>query len=616
MVAFSIAVADAANIAIDTDKSDITLDSSWAGDVAPGASDRASFAVDGFYGPFTMSKDMTISGFSSGGWGRFTATPQTFDLCGNTLTLTGSGDAAFQPCNLGPRNHLEFSNGTIAFTGNGFFAIGYNKDSYSGSWLKLSGITMTGVGGGDDTVIIGGGDGGNFNCELKIEEGSSVSIAGNVALSPKGLSSANSSNRLFVDGSTLTLSKGLIIGGGGVLEVTGGSVLSANTFSSGMTAGRSSTLVSNSTVNCSWSYESGGSADCSGDFTEVVGASAKLTAGRFRPGNSAASTTVWAHDGATLQGKSLTYIGHQGPATVVVSNANLSARDLLVGNSAGAAGSKLQILGGSSSLDVTYSTYAVASHEFFGLGGSSSIEIAQGANLGMWAGQDLITMTIGQSSSSNMFTVSGTGTVYSAPAEIMRIGTVDTTGNVIQVSDGATYTIRRAIVHGTNTFKVSNATVNIGHGDGYHTSIIVGESGGGSQLVLAGAAPKINFTATQTLGGIKVEPGSKIVFELPPEPYSVVPINTYWLHMAYDSSGENIGQIDIDVSNIPKTHTRLAYRLLHVPSATETQYLHEDVIARVNSLDSVKAVGGRLAWHGSDLVFSVPGTLGMKIIVR
>ena len=215
-VTASIAVADAATIEIGTDKSDITLAASWAGNIAPGASDIASFAVDGFYGPFTMSTDMTIWSFSSGGWGRFNTTPQTFNLCGKTLTLARSGETAFQPCNNGPRNHLEFSNGTIDFSGNGFFTIGYDKNSFSGSWLKLSRITMTGVGGGSDTVTVGGGSGGNFNCELKLEEGSSVSIAGSIALSPNGLSNADSSNRLLVDGSTLTLSTALRMGGGGV----------------------------------------------------------------------------------------------------------------------------------------------------------------------------------------------------------------------------------------------------------------------------------------------------------------------------------------------------------------------------------------------------------------
>ena len=52
---------------IGSDKSDFALAESWAGGAAPGAGDFVSFAVDGFYGPFTLSKDVTYQRFTSGG---------------------------------------------------------------------------------------------------------------------------------------------------------------------------------------------------------------------------------------------------------------------------------------------------------------------------------------------------------------------------------------------------------------------------------------------------------------------------------------------------------------------------------------------------------------------
>jgi len=611
---FSAATVRATTIGVSS--GDFTLDASWSGGTAPGASDTADFAVDQAYGPFTMSKDMTVWSLSSGGWGKFTDTPQAFDLKGHTLTLMRSNSGyAFSPCTGGPRNHIEFSNGTIAFSGGDYFTIGYNPGSYSGSWLKLSGMTMTGATG----MSIGCGDSGNHNCEVKIEDKSSVSIAGAISVSPNGLASGGEQpNRLIVDGGSAVNATGsLTMGGGGLLEVKDGSATGLTSFNHGNgTAGNCRTLISNATVTCSWAYEST-SAEGFHNDTEVVGSTAKLSSFYFRPGGSGGLGTIFAHDGATLEGRSTTWLGSSGPIAVTVSNANLKAHQLIVGKTSAASGaSSLRILGASSSLKLSFD-YPYTDNDIFGTGGSSIFEIAQGAKVSPWADTSYTTVYVapGMSSSGNAFVVSGAGTEYDAPIEQVTVGSAATAGNSVQVLSNATYVVKRMTIKGQNTFKVSDSTVNISHGDGYHTSLSVGggTSAPDSQLVIAGAAPKINFTETVSHGGIKVYPGSKIVYELPAEPYAVVPFETFWLNVTYPEGSDQIGEIDIDVSKIPEKHERLKYKLATV---IETKWLHQDVIDRVNNLDQVKAVKGRLAWQDNDLVFTVPGTMGLSVIVR
>lgn len=608
---------------IGSDKSDLALAESWEGGVAPGAGDFVSFAVDGFYGPFTLSKDVTYQRFTSGGWGRFDSingnAAQQFDLCGHTMTLTGyrAGDGyLFDPCNSGPRNHFVFSNGKIAIGQSGNVTIGW--PSYYNSQVRLSGIELAGV------ATLNVGYGGSYNCELRIDGGSSVSPS-RMILSSAGVGANTAApNRLIVDNATLSVSEYFQSGSGGVVELTDGAEFLALAFQSGLLAGRSRMSVSNSTLAVAGTYETAKVQESS-DEAEIAGPSARFTAGKFLPGNHpAAAATVLAYDGATVEGTGSVHIGEAGPAEVTISNANLKAYGLVVGASADAAGSSLRICGGGASLAMNDNYGSSRDKDIFGAGGSSRFEVAGGARINPWswnASWSLYPRTIiGRSSSGNIFSVAGADTVYDSYLTELEVGASSTEGNRFEVSEGAVCNLKRLFLFGSNTIKIADATVNISHGDAYHTSLVVGTAGAvGGRLVLSGAAPKINFTHSASHGGIKMLPGTKIVYELPAAPYETAPLDTYWLNIQPDAGmpEQPLAEIVLDLAGLPKSHDRLVYKLLHVQDVLGgVNAIHADAIARVNNRPEIKAVKGRLEWKDTCLIFTVPGNRGMKMVVR
>lgn len=541
---------------IGSDKSDFALAESWAGGVAPGAGDFVSFAVDGFYGPFTLSKDVTYQRFMSGGWARFDSingnAAQQFDLCGHTMTLTGyrAGDGyLFDPCNSGPRNHFVFSNGKIAIGQSGNVTIGWQ--SCYNSQVRLSGIELAGV------ATLNVGYGGSYNCELKIDGGSVVSSS-RMELSQHGVGENSSTpNRLLVDNAKLSVSDYFKLHSGGVIELTQGAELSAPSFQSGLLAGSSKTFISNSTLVATAAYETA-KAEGSEDYVELSGESAVLKAKQILSGNHPlAVASVLAHDGAVVEGTERFCVGNEGPATMIISNATVKSAALDVGASENAAGSVLRICGDDGLLEA---------------GG------------------------------------------------MLTVGTKAKTGCRFEVSDRATGNIKRLFLFGANTIKVADATLNISHGDSYHTSLVVGTAGAvGGQLILSGAAPKINFTHAASKGGVKMLPGTKIVYELPPTPYETAPLDTYWLHIQPDAGMPNqpLAEIAIDLSCVPTSHDRLVYKLLHVQDVLGgVNAIHADAIARVNNLPEIKAAGGRLEWKETDLVFTLPSNRGLRMTVR
>ena len=541
---------------IGSDKSDFALAESWAGGAAPGAGDFVSFAVDGFYGPFTLSKDVTYQRFTSGGWGRFDSingnAAQQFDLCGHTMTLTGyrAGDGyLFDPCNSGPRNHFVFSNGKIAIGQSGNVTIGW--PSYYNSQVRLSGIELAGV------ATLNVGYGGSYNCELKIDGGSVVSSS-RMELSQHGVGENSSTpNRLLVDNAKLSVSEYFKLHSGGVIELTQGAELSAPSFQSGLLAGSSKTFISNSTLVASAAYETA-KVEGSEDYVELSGESAVLKAKQILSGNHPlAVASILAHDGAVVEGTERFCVGNEGSATMIISNATVKSAALDVGASENAAGSVLRICGDDGLLEA---------------GG------------------------------------------------MLTVGSKAKTGCRFEISDRATGNIKRLFLFGANTIKVADATLNISHGDSYHTSLVVGTAGAvGGRLVLSGAAPKINFTHSASHGGIKMLPGTKIVYELPAAPYETAPLDTYWLNIQPDAGmpEQPLAEIVLDLAGLPKSHDRLVYKLLHVQDVLGgVNAIHADAIARVNNRPEIKAVKGRLEWKDTYLIFTVPGNRGMKMVVR
>lgn len=551
----------AANVTIGKDKSDIALDASWSGNVAPGSGDSVNFGVDGFYGPFTMSTDVTYQRFQSGGWGMFDPVngkaAQQFDLCGHTMTLTGSSESdsyVFNPCNNGPRNHFVFSNGKIAILQNGNVTIGWGGN-FNSSRLRLTGIELTGVA----NLTIGMYQ--SVDAELRIDGGSVVSAAG-MTLSRDGIgNNVDKTNRLLVSNASLAVANGFSMSSGGVVELAEGASFAVGTFQSGLLAGETSVLISNATLAVARAYETAKGAG-STDRTEVVGASALLKAKEICVGNNPdASVVILTRDGATVEGTDAVWVGNDGPATLTLSNANLKTRSLAIGKSADSAGSVLRLVGADALCD-------------------------------------------------------------SYDAEL-PVGVLSTSGSRLEVADGAVCNLRRLFVKGSNTITVAGGTINISHGDSYHTSLVLGGSDDvGGRLVFSGQDPAINFTDYAGKGafhgGVKAFPGTKVVWNLPAKPYATAPLDTYWLHMQYDEThpGAPLAEIEIGLSGIPKTHGRLAYKLLHVVDSTGVNAIHADAIARVNALPEVKAVRGRLAWKGYDLVFTVPSTLGTLITLK
>ena len=616
----------AANVTIGKDKSDIALGPSWSGGVAPGSGDSVNFGVGGFYGPFTLSADVTYQRFASGGWGLFDPingnAAQEFDLCGHTMTLTGNavGDSyVFNPCNGGPRNHFVFSNGKIAILQNGSVTIGWSSSLYR-SRVHLTGIELTGI------ANLSLGMSQSYDSELSIDGGSAVS-ANRMTLSREGVgSNTDKPNRLFAANARLDIADSFQTSSGGVVELAEGASFAVGTFQSGLLAGETSVLISNATLAVARAYETAKGAG-STDRTEVVGASALLKAKEICVGNNPdASAVILARDGATVEGSDAVWVGNEGPAALTFSNANLKARALVIGKSAGSAGSVLRFTGESCSLEIGYDSLE---NELFGAGGASRFEVCRGARINPWTWNESWQFAayprniVGGASSSNVFSVVGAGTLYDSYHAELTVGCRSTAGNRFEVADGATCNLRRLFISGTNTFMVAGGTVNVSHGDSYHTSIVIGASGdGGGQLVFSGAAPKIDFTDYDGRGafhgGVKACPGTKIVYNLPAMPYEIVPLDTYWLHMQHDENHPEmpLAEISLGLSDIPKTHGRLAYRLLHVQDVSCISATHSDVIARVNDLPEVKAIRGCLAWRGTDLVFTVPSSLGMVIIAR
>ena len=622
--------------------------------------------------PYRASQAVTFAGMQLSG---SSGASSVFDLSSGSVTLNGNTATDLQFMSSGLTAVMK--GGSFA-VGKGS-QIGYTS-SVAGNTLVLDGCTFTHTGStlmvgastssGNAVVLTNGAsaslatleicnNGGRGN-RFEVNAGCTVTTSGNVLsdsyggkqdtddglllVRGAGASIATSNGRyLYIgyrhDNNTVTVADGgsLSIPGGtlefGVTSGTGGSshcangrlnVLNGATVSTynlmmGINSHGNTTVVSNATLNVGYATIVGST----GGTNRLVatGSSSTVVAARLRLGMDDGSdrNEVVVSDGAKLTAMSDFVVGSSTMFNeVVASNATLQVQSFVIGKYAAASNNAVRIKGPSAVLTQTRNSWGQTdANGYFGCGANGLLELSD---------RCVVTSphpapVIGGLSNGNVLRITGGAQATGSNPCVGRAATANTdatTGNRLEVLDGAKYTVVRPYVKGVgNGIVVSNATLYTSNTQTNTVYIGCVESGelvgatSNNYLRLEGSTPDVRLVST---GGYCIWNGSRVEFVLPPEPYAKAPLCGSQLHV--DATSD----IVVDLSAVDATrHGKLRYPLFEVSVNNDAlrNMLNAEALRRANARLAGKAV---IAWEGSGigskLVCTVKGNNGMVILFR
>lgn len=425
-----------------------------------------------------------------------------------------------------------------------------------------------------------------------------------------------------------TLQFGVASGTGGAshcangwLNVLNGATVSTYNLTMGINSHENTTFVSNATLNVGYATLLGSTGGTGTNRLVATGSSTTVVTTRLRLGMETGNdcNEVVVSDGAKLTAMSDFVVGSATQFNeVVASNATLQVQSFVIGKYAAASNNAVRITGPSAVLTQTKNSWGQTDAiGYFGQGANGLLELSD---------RCVVTSphpapVIGNLSNGNVLRITGGAQATGSNPCVGHAATASTdatTGNRLEILDGAKYTVVRPYVKGVgNGIVVSNATL---YSNNTQTNtVIIGYVASGdlvgatsnNYLRLEGSSPDVRLFST---GGYCIWNGSRVEFVLPPEPYDKAPLCGSQLHV--DASSD----IVVDLSAVDATsHGKLRYPLFEVSVNNDSlrSMLNADALRRANARLAGKAV---IAWEGSGigstLVCTVKGNKGMMLLFR
>ena len=534
------------------------------------------------------------------------------ESAGNAVVLTNGASASLatlEICNNGGRgNRFEVNAGcTVTTSGH------VMSDSYGAKQASDDGLLLVRGAGASLTLAA--------NKNLYIgwrHDNNVVTVADGAALSLSGLGTIQFGYAASGSGSSPC--------GHGALNLLDSASASCYKLNVGKFSADNSVFVSNSTLSVGYDTEVGMTAGYGTNALVVSGSSATVGATRLRIAmvDGSERNVVRILDGATLNSLSDTRIGGSGAFNeLLVSNATLNAAALSVGADASASNNALRVMGPLASFSLTKDSWGTSGAQgYFGQGGGGLVEFSDRCAVTFSHAKSSI---VGNLSDGNVVRVTG-GASVTEPNPVIgrppRDGLAATTGNRLEILDGATFTLVRPYVKGVgNGIVISNATLYSSNsqtntfvvGEAIASDGDIAEATSNNYIRLVGETPKIR--ASQTGAGFRVLNRSRIEFVLPATPYAEAPLKGCQLHL------DETSDIEVDFSVLDATsHGTLKYRLFETTTANDNlkSMLSEVSLKRAN--ERLKQRGASIAWEdsgiGSKLVCTVKGNNGMVILFR
>ena len=628
--------------------------------------------------PYSASKAVTFAGMQLSG---SSGTSSVFDLSSGFVTLNGNTATDLQFMSSGLTAVMKGGSFTV---GKGS-RIGYTS-SVAGNTLTLDGCAFSHVGSklmvgasassGNAVVLTNGAtaaisalelsnNGGNGN-RFEVNAGCTVSTTGDVVSDSYGSRAEADSSLLLVRGAGASLSlasgKSVYIGwrhdnnvvtvaggaslqlsstgviqfgstgqgsspcGHGALNVLDSASASAQSLQVGVSSSCNSVTVSNATLSVGWETAIGMNSGYGTNSLVAAGPSATVGVSRLRIAKEAGCDRNFVRvlDGATLNSPSDTRIGWSGSFNeLVVSNATFNAAALSVGYDATASNNTLRIAGPSTVFTLPKDSWGDSGAQgYFGAGGGGLVEFSDGCAVTFNHAKSSV---IGSLSDGNIVRVTG-GAQVTEPNPVVgrppRADSPATTGNRLEILDGATFTLVRPYVKGVgNGIVVSNATLHSSNsqvntfvvGETFESEGDLAEATSNNFLRLEGSSPKVR--AAYTGAGFRFRNRSRLEFALPAVPYAEAPLRGSQLDV------DDTSDIVFDFSALDAvSHGRLKYRLFETTTANDNlkSMLSEVSLKRAN--ERLKQRGASIAWEGSGigskLVCTVKGNNGMVILFR
>lgn len=531
---------------------------------------------------------------------------------GNAVVLTNGASAAFSTVEIsdngGHDNRLEVNAGCTATVGGHLMSDYYGTRAAGDSSLLLvrgAGASLTMASG--KNIYIGWRHDNNV---VTVSDGASLSVPGTGAIQFGYAASGSGASPC----------------GFGALNVLDSATASCYNLHIGTYSSNNVVTVSNATLSVGYATYVGKTAGYGANTLVAAGSSAVVGATRLVISDIAGCdhNAVRILDGARLNSMSAMRLGIGGAFNeLVVSNATLNAAGFVIGKWANASNNVLRIMGPNASFSLTKDSWDLdGAYGYFGRGAGGLIEYSDRCVVSFSHAKSAV---IGNLSNGNVVRVTG-GAQVTDPNPVVghppRAGSAATTGNRLEILDGATFTLVRPYVKGVgNGIVVSNATLMSSNsqtntfnvGDVLAADGDIAEATSNNFLRLAGETPKVR--ATQSGAGFRIWNRSRIEFVLPATPYAEAPLRGCQLHL------DDTSDIVFDFSLVDATsHGKLKYRLFETTTANEDLkgLLSAEALARANARLATK--GASIAWEGwgvgSALVLSVKGNRGCVLIFR
>ena len=538
---------------------------------------------------------------------------------GNAVILTNNATAALHSlelCNNGSHgNRFEVNAGCTVTAANNSYTDSFGTCAADdGSLLLVRGAGASFSVANGKSFFIGMR---HENNEVRVEDGASFSVpgTGSIQFGP-------------IDGWT----SGISPCGYSALNVFNSATVSSYYLTMGCKkgSGNNTVTISNATVTIGWQTLVGGSAAGYGTNTIVAtGSSTVFTAGRLRIGGTAADApsdrnVVMVLDGAKLTSLGDTRIGGSGSFNeVIVSNATMQAASLTIGQLSNASNNALRIMGPSAKFTLAADSWGTTDASgCFGNGDGGLLEYSDHCSVTFSHANSSV---IGNLSNGNVVRMTGGASVKESVPVVgrpARDGVDATTGNRLEVLDGATYSIVRLFAKGVgNGVVVSNATV-LSSNSQTNTFIVgevfaadgdLAEATSNNYIRLEGETPRIY--SSDSGAGYRIWNRSRVEFALPATPYAEAPLKGCQLHL--DDSSDFV----FDFSALDAVqHGRMKFRLFEASTSNDglKNLCSASAIARANA--SLAERGASLAWEGSGigatLVLTVPGNYGMLMLLK
>ncbi len=521
---------------------------------------------------------------------------------GNAVILTNGAQLTLKDINVsdngGHGNRLEINEGCVVKSRYIYLdSYGTRTDNDNSTLLIRGTGTRLETTGSADKVYIG------FRHDhdtVTVTDGAVLNVTGNGSIQFGGNSASGSSRCAY-----------------GALNVLNGASASAYTLYMGLDSTVNAVLVSNATLTVDYVSSIGNKADCGTNRIVVTGPTGLFTATRLRLGQGANAdcNSVRVEQGAKLTSMSDTVVGETGSFNeVVVSNATLQVQGLAIGAVSGAEHNAIRIQGPSAVFTQTRNSWRNSGKGYFGAGGNGLLEFSDHCTVTSPHPEPVI----GDRSNGNVVRITGGAKVTSSNPIIGQAPTASvaaTSGNRIEVLDGAEYTLTRPYIKGVgNGIVISNATLTSSNSQ--TNTILVGvadasvgelaEATSNNYVRLEGAAPKLRLVSS---AGYRFWNCSRLEFVLPTQPYAEAPLAGCQLQM--DATSDLV----IDLASVDAIrHGKLHFELMEISNVDQRDLLDESVLLRANArLESSRATVG---WVNNRLVCTVKSNLGLIMVVH